>query len=53
MATMGMGDILSLVVEVQAMVRAKEDMFIKQVQATTWKEEDLDMTIGREVMLAP
>ena len=52
MATMGVGDILSLVVEVQAMVRAKEDMFIKQVQAT-WKEEDLDRTIGREVMLAP
>ena len=53
---MGVGDILSLVVEVQAMVRAKEDMFIKQVQASTWKEEDLDdldMTIGREVMLAP
>ena len=50
---MVVGDILSLVAEVQAMVRAKEDMFIKQVQASTWKEEDLDRTIGREVMLAP
>ena len=53
MATMGVGDILSLVVEVQAMVRAKEDMFIKQVQATTWEELILDRTIGRKVMLAP
>ena len=50
---MGVGDILSLVVKVQAMVRAKEDMFIKQVQVSTWEELILDRTIGREVMLAP
>ena len=53
MATMGVGDILSLVVGVQAMVMAEVDMFTKQVQASTWKEEDLDMTIGRKVMLVP
>ena len=52
MATMGVGDILSLVVEVQAMVRAKEDILVKQVQAT-WEQEILDRTIGRRVMLAP
>ena len=52
MATMGVGDILSWVVEVQAMVRAEEDMFIRQVQAT-WEQAILDRTIGRQVMLAP
>ena len=52
MATMGVGDIFSWVVEMLTMVRAKEDMFIKQVQAT-WEQEILDRTIGRRVMLAP
>ena len=52
MATMGVGDIFSLVVEVQTLVRAMEDMFNKQVQAT-WEQEILDRTFGRRVMLAP
>ena len=52
MATMGVGDIFSWVVDMLTMVRAKEDMFNKQVQAT-WEQEILDRTFGRRVMLAP